>query len=63
MELIYLFIGGSDWEDITVILNIEEAIKKSIAYPNLRVEIFSKTVNNEYIPTYNYYQNGKYIQT
>ena len=63
MEFIYLYIGGSNWEDTSIILTIEDAIKKSITYPNKRVEIFSKTINNEYIPTYNYYQNGIYIQT
>lgn len=63
MEYIYLFMSGNEWEDITVFLSVEEAIKTSIKYPNKRVEIFSKKTNEDgYTPTYNYYENGKYIQ-
>lgn len=63
MEYIYLFMCGNEWEDITVFLSVEEAIKASIKYPNDRVEIFSKRTNEAgYTPTYNYYENGKYIQ-
>jgi hypothetical protein len=49
-------------KDIIVLLSKEDAIEKSIKYPNIRVEIFNKNQNNEYIPTYNYYKNGEYIQ-
>jgi len=46
-----------------VFLSKEEAINQSLQYPNHRVEIFSKTNTTGYRPTYNYYQNGEYIQT
>jgi len=61
MDCIYLLVGG-EWEDIIVFLSKEEAIKESIKYNDLRVEIFSKENNIGYRPTYNYYKNGEYIQ-
>ena len=62
MEFIYLFLSGNEWEDIIVFLSKEEAINQSIQYPTHRVEIFSKTEISGYRPTYDYYQNGEYIQ-
>jgi hypothetical protein len=63
MEFVYLLICGSEWEDVTVLLSLEDAIKESINYPNNRVEIFSRKFNESgYKPTYNYYENGKYIE-
>jgi hypothetical protein len=62
MEHIYLFLYGSEWEDTIVLLTKEEAIKKSKKYPDKRVEIFSKTNESEYKPTYQYYKNGELIQ-
>lgn len=60
---IYLLVCGNEWEDITVFLSIEDAIKESVNNPNNRVEIFNKKINGSgYSPTYNYYKNGKYIQ-
>jgi hypothetical protein len=41
--------------------SLEEAIKISIKYPEQRIEIFSKSDNAGYIPTYNYYKNGVYF--
>jgi hypothetical protein len=62
MDFIYLLLNGHEWEDIIIILVKEDAIEKSKKYPNQRVEIFNKNENNEYIPTYNYYINGIYIE-
>lgn len=59
MEFIYLFLSGSEWEDITVFLSKEDAINESIKNPKHRVEIFSKTETSGYKPTYHYYQNGE----
>jgi hypothetical protein len=62
MDFVYVFLAGSEWEDIIIFLSKEEAIKKSRNYPNNRIEIFSKTNTSGYEPTYNYYQNGELIQ-
>ena len=63
MEFIYLFVfDGVEWEDIIPLVSLEESISISLKYPKARVEIFSKNNNDfGFIPTYNYYQNGKYI--
>ena len=62
MDFVYVFLAGSEWEDIIIFLSKEEAIEKSRKYPNNRIEIFSKTNTSGYEPTYNYYQNGELIQ-
>lgn len=62
MDFIYVLIYGSDWEDTIIFLSKEDAIKKSKKYPDCRVEIFGKTNTSGYKPTYNYYQNGEFIQ-
>ena len=62
MDFVYLFLSGSEWEDIVVFLSEEDAIKESIKYPKHRVEIFIKTENSGYIPTHNYYKNGELIK-
>lgn len=62
MDFIYIFLYGSEWEDVVIFLSKEEAIKESIMHPNHRVEIFSRTSTSGYRPTYNYYKNGEYIQ-
>lgn len=61
MEFVYVMINSTnDWEDIVIYLNEEDALLSSRKYPNIRIEIFSKNTNdNGYIPTYNYYLNGK----
>jgi len=62
-DLIYVFIYGSEWEDIIILLSKEDAILESIKHPNDRVEIFSKNnIPTGYTPTYNYYKNGEFIQ-
>lgn len=63
MDYMYVLIGGCDWDDTIIFLSLEDAIQKSINNPESRVEIFSKTNESGYRPTYNYYRNGKYIQT
>ena len=64
MEFVYmlLFGSGNEWEDIIILLSKEDAINKSIKYPNARVEIFSKNDTLGYTPTYNYYKNGNLVQ-
>jgi hypothetical protein len=62
MEYVYVFIVGSEWEDMIILLSKEDAINESIKYPNARVEIFSKNNIPGYTPTYNYYKNGNFIQ-
>jgi hypothetical protein len=62
MNFVYLFLCGSEWEDIIVFLSEEDAIKESIRWPNHRVEIFCKTDKSGYTPTYNYYKNGVLIE-
>jgi hypothetical protein len=63
MDLIYVFVvHGAEWEDLIIFLSKEEAIAKSIECPTVRLEIFAKSTRG-YIPTYNYYLNGKYIRT
>lgn len=62
MEFVYVFIYGEEWEDISIFLSKEDAIKQSIKYPNHRVEIFSNTDSLGYKPTYFHYQNGEFIQ-
>lgn len=63
MDLVYVFIYGREWEDIIIFLSKDDAITKSIEYPNTRVEIFCKTTTLGYEPTYNYYKNGELIKT
>ncbi len=62
MEFVYVLINGIDWEDMIILLSNEDAINKSITYPNARVEIFSKNDKSGYTPTYNYYKNGELIK-
>ncbi len=62
MDSVYVLLFGSEWEDAIIFLSKEEAIQKSINYPNNRVEIFSKQDTSGYIPTYNYYKNGELIE-
>lgn len=60
MEFVYVMINSIDWEDFIIYLTETEAIDSSIAYPNIRIEIFSKNTDYcGYSPTYNYYKNGK----
>ena len=41
MQFVYVMINNtSDWEDIVIYLNEEEAIQSSKKYSNIRIEIF-----------------------
>ncbi len=62
MEFIYVLVYGDEWEDIIIFLSLDKALKESVNYKNNRIEIFSKTKNSGYTPTYNHYKNGKYIE-
>lgn len=62
MDFLYVFVYGSEWEDIIIFLSKEEAINESIKRPNARVEIFGKNNKSGYTPTYNYYKNGVHFQ-
>jgi len=62
MEYIYVLLYGSEWEDLIIFLSKEDAIKESLNYPNSTVQVFSKNDKSGYTPTYNYYENGEFIQ-
>jgi hypothetical protein len=49
MDFVYLLLheSSSEWEDMVIILTEEDAIKESINRPNHRVEIFSKTAQQD----------------
>ena len=59
---IYVFVpDGAEWEDVVVFLSKEDAIEKSKQRPNVRLEVFSKSADGGYRPTYTYYLNGVFI--
>ena len=62
MENIYVLLYGGEWEDLIIFLSKEDAIKESLNYPNSTVQVFSKNDKSGYTPTYNYYDNGEFIQ-
>ena len=62
MEFIYVLVYGEEWEDIVIFLSLDDALKESANHQNNRIEIFSKTKNSGYTPTYNYYKNGIYTE-
>ena len=58
MDAVYVLTpDGSEWEDLTIFTNLEDAIAISKKYPNTRVEIFTKTQKG-YVPSYAYYLDG-----
>ena len=64
MDYIYVFVtDGAELEDLIIYLSKEEAIEKSKKCPKVRLEIFKKSPNGGYRPTYNYYLDGVYIET
>lgn len=64
MEFVYVMINGNEWEDMVIYLSEKEAIESSNKYPNIRIEIFSKTPGIDgYSPTYNYYKGGKLYES
>ena len=63
MDFIYVLVCGDEWEDLVVYTTKEEAIEASIKHTNARVEVFRKSEKGGYVPSYNYYKNGNYVQT
>jgi hypothetical protein len=61
-DVVYVLLKGLEWEDMVVYLSKEDAIAASKTWPKCRVEIFGKK-NVGYIPTYNYYENGEYVES
>ena len=61
MEFVYLLVKGTEWEDVVIYLQKEEAIEISKKNPKYRVEIFIKDDTHGYVPTYNFYENGVFI--
>jgi len=59
MDVVYVMINSSEWENFIIYTTKEEAIEASIKYQNSRIEIFGKKIDCKgYFPTYNYYNNG-----
>jgi hypothetical protein len=62
MEYLYVYTeDGFEWEDLTIVITKEEAIALSRRKPRGRVEIFERKENGRFVPSYNYYQNGRYM--
>jgi hypothetical protein len=61
MDFVYVLIYGNEWDDIIIYLSEADALEASIKNPNARVGIFSNNGKKGYEPTYNYFENGKYI--
>jgi hypothetical protein len=64
-DFVYVLMKSGEWEDMVIYLAKEDAIGASKMYPKCRVEIFGKKngVGVGYIPTYDYYKNGEYVQS
>ena len=61
MEKIYIKVfNDCDWDEMAIYYNLEVAIAASKRFHKSRIEIF-KIKDNEFIPTYDYYQNGDLI--
>jgi hypothetical protein len=64
MDFLYVFVvRGAEWEDIVIYRTEEEAIEQSKRYPRARLEVFRKSGEGGYEPTYNYYSNGELVTT
>ncbi len=60
-QYVYMLLpDGAEWEDMTIILDVEKAIELSKKHPKLRVERFIKS-DSKYIPSYSYYKEGVLI--
>ena len=60
MEFVYVrTVDGAEWEDLVIYLTKEEAIEVSKKYPRARLEVFRKSGEGGYVPTYTYYSNGE----
>ena len=59
----YLFVvDGAEWEDIVVYPSKDDAIKKSLKHPNIRLEIFILGEDGGYRPSYSYFLNGELVE-
>lgn len=54
----YVESGRTEWEDMILFTDEEEAIAYSKKKPEGRVEIFVKAQGKGYIPSYAYLRNG-----
>ena len=64
MEEVYILVNsGNEWEDMVVYVTKEEAIEASKQFTNARVEVFYKSEKGGYVPSYNYFKNGNFVQT
>lgn len=62
MEYLYVYVeDGCEWEDISIVITKEEAVSLSRRKPRGRVEIFERKENGRFVPSYNYFQNGRFI--
>ena len=72
MDFVYILFRES-WNDSIIYLDQTEAIQASLNYPMYTVQMFTCLMNtsmkvnelsgiksNEFVPTYNYFQNGKF---
>jgi hypothetical protein len=57
---VYILVSRYELEDMAIYLNANDAISASLRHPRDRVEIFMDR-GYGYVPTYNYYENGKVI--
>ena len=70
MDFIYILFR-EQWDNCVIYLSKDEAIRASLEYPNVSVQMFTclkstsinvnkiiNIKNNEYVPTYNYFLNG-----
>lgn len=64
MEFVYVFtVNGAEWEDLIIFVTKEEAIEKSKKFPKVRLDIFKRSPNGGFYPTYNYYLDGILVET
>ena len=62
MKYLYVLIKNESYEEMSIFIDKESAIKASKIFKNARVEIFkisSSEYDFEYKPIYSYYKNGK----
>ena len=64
MEFIYVLLPEEDksgWDDMQIFTNELLAINASKKYPDGRVEIFEKSVDGHYMPSFSYFKCGIFI--
>jgi len=63
MEVYLFVVDSAEWEDIVVYTSKEDAIKKSLKHPKIRLEIFIRGEDGGYRPTYLYFLNGELVNS